>query len=919
MARPDVTTRMGRARSPAGRACRSGTFSPPDHRRRLPTRRAGLVDRRRAPRRRACVQALRPPAADRPTLRRGPRALRGRRRQEHERGGQRSGPTRADRLAGRVDLLERRPLAGLPPDGAGGSVRNRHALPRARDRAWDRLAWIGPRCSRDAQGNRDVVRRAPARGRRRPGRRLDPTARPARRARRPACLPRARGRRLAVGLASAASPRRSLARPCPRRRAGRGRLSLRQRLQRLRDHPRRRGPRRLLRRPRHRDRAAALARDRRPIDGRLCRAERPARPAGSIALRRIALLALLGASALGLCAAARASAGDEQALAKRYAPVVRLVEQKEECGPGEPYQPLDVDALFGQPTVALRGPWNVADLVKIGPTARDLTGLLYDYHLDFPGDALSPGCGYERWARLISEGHEPTVYAHVATEPAYPGRLALQYWLFYVYNDWNNLHEGDWEMIQLDFDAVNAGEALTRPPASVGYSQHEGAEEATWGDDKLHLVDGTHPVVYPAAGSHANFYGDGLFLGSSAEQGVGCDNTNGPHSDLRPAVATIPSDPAEARGAFPWIDFQGRWGELQPAFFNGPTGPNLKEQWTAPITWSEGWRDQSFTVPAGSAFGTTATDFFCRAIGNGSRALVQLVHRPLEFTLALALLALLLLFALSRTSWRPTAPLRLAHRRAWGQTLAAATRMYLARPGLMLGIGVLFIPIAFLIALLQSLLVGGTVILGVETGSGPGGLLGLLVLAIGTALTLLGLGLAQAATARALIEVDRGRQVGPVRAYVLAADSIRPLLRALLVATPVVSLLASSLYLIPIAIWLAGRWALVAPSIELERLDALAGLRRSRLLVQGAWLKVTSLIVVGAALSVVVGPVVGALLILATSAPFWLVNVIAGVIYTVTMPLVALMTTYVYFDRRVADELAEPARFELPAEIELSS
>src|SRR3954466_992557 len=29
----------------------------------------------------------------------GPRALRGRRRQEHERGGQRSGPTRADRLA----------------------------------------------------------------------------------------------------------------------------------------------------------------------------------------------------------------------------------------------------------------------------------------------------------------------------------------------------------------------------------------------------------------------------------------------------------------------------------------------------------------------------------------------------------------------------------------------------------------------------------------------------------------------------------------------------------------------------------------------------------------------------------------------------------------------------------------------------
>lgn len=635
-------------------------------------------------------------------------------------------------------------------------------------------------------------------------------------------------------------------------------------------------------------------------------------------MKRPVLLSLLAVAALGVCATARASAGEEQALAKRYAPVVRLVEQQEECGPGEPYQPLDTDALFGQPTVALRGPWNGSDLVKIGPSARDLTGALYDYHLDFPGDALSPGCGYERWARRISEGYRPKVYAHVATDPAHPGQIALQYWFFYVYNDWNNLHEGDWEMIQLDFAASTAGEALAKRPTSVGYSQHEGAEKANWGDDKLQLVDGTHPVVYPAAGSHANFFDEGLFLGSSAEQGVGCDDTNGRHDALRPAVATIPSDPATARASFPWIDFQGRWGELQPAFFNGPTGPNLKTQWTEPITWSENWRDRSFTVPAGSAFGTTATDFFCQAIGSGSRALVQLVHRPLQFSLALAALALALIYALSRTTWRPAAPLRLAHRRAWGQTLAAAARMYVSKPGLMLGIGVLFIPISLLTALLQALVVHGTDILGVETGSGPGGLLGFFVLAIGTALTLLGLGLAQAATARALVEVDQGRSVGPLRAYVLAADSIRPLLGALVIAATVVSLLVGSIYLIPIAVWLAGRWALIAPSIELEQLGALAGLRRSRLLVRGAWLKVASLIVVGAALAIAVGPIVGALLILATNAPFWLVNVVAGLIYAVTMPLVAITTTYVYFDRRVTDELAEPATYELPAEIELS-
>jgi hypothetical protein len=29
----------------------------------------------------------------------------------------------------------------------------------------------------------------------------------------------------------------------------------------------------------------------------------------------------------------------------------------------------------------------------------------------------------------------------VATDPAHPGTLALQYWFFYVFNDFNNKHE----------------------------------------------------------------------------------------------------------------------------------------------------------------------------------------------------------------------------------------------------------------------------------------------------------------------------------------------------------------------------------------------------------------------------------------------------------------------------------------------
>ena len=89
---------------------------------------------------------------------------------------------------------------------------------------------------------------------------------------------------------------------------------------------------------------------------------------------------------------AGASAGqtNEQALAERYAPVVRLVSHTD-CPPGEPYTPIDVNALFDEPTVALRGPWG-NDLVKIGPSAEDLAKGLYEYHLDFPGNALDPAC-----------------------------------------------------------------------------------------------------------------------------------------------------------------------------------------------------------------------------------------------------------------------------------------------------------------------------------------------------------------------------------------------------------------------------------------------------------------------------------------------------------------------------------------------
>ena len=622
-------------------------------------------------------------------------------------------------------------------------------------------------------------------------------------------------------------------------------------------------------------------------------------------------LSAVAAATLLAAPGAAADLADERALAERFAPVVRLVEQEEECGPGEPYEPVDVDILFDEQTVALRGPWNPVDLVKIAPVAADLAGL-YEYHLDFPGDALDPACDYERWGRRIGEGSRPTVYAHVVGDPGHPGLLALQYWLFYVYNDWNNLHEGDWEMIQLVFEAEDAREALSREPASIGYSQHQGAESADWGEDKLELVDGRRAVVYPAAGSHANFFDEALYVGSSGEQGVGCDDTRGPHEELRPVVKTIPSEEAAARAAFPWIGFEGRWGELQDAFFNGPTGPNDKLQWTEPILWSEGWRDRAYGVPTGGVLGTSATDFFCDAVAAGSVGLIKLLRDPLPVFAALALLLALLIFAAVKATWTPVAPLRVGRRRTWGQILSSASRMYVGRALLFLGIGLLLIPIVLVITVLQSLLI----VLDSD-GEGAGALV-LVAVLIGTTLTLLGLALVQAATVCALVRVDEDHDVNPVEAYRLALTRARALLGASgLLAAAWIALTATGIG-IPFAVWLGVRWSLAAQVVEVEGRRAVEGLRRSGELVRGRWLRVASLVGVGTAVAIVAGPLLGALLILLTDAPLALLNIVAGVVYALTMPFVALVTAYVYFDARTRREL-EPAvePDELPAEIEV--
>ena len=314
--------------------------------------------------------------------------------------------------------------------------------------------------------------------------------------------------------------------------------------------------------------------------------------------RRSLVLAVVGAAlAAYVPAVAFGDVSSEATLADRYAPVVRLVAQQEPCGGGEPYLPTDVDVVLGNDQVALRGPWEGSNLVKVAPTAADLAAGLPNYHLDFPGDALQPGCTYEDWQREFGASATPTdVCPHpVRVGPDGASVLVLLHLQRLQQQARGRLGDDPARLRRARRDG-RAG----RLPTDVGYSQHDGAETAAWDASKLEKVGGTHPVVYPAEGSHANYYGPALYLGSSADRGRGL------RQHPRPVAGAATGREARAgrSGAmvaeYPWLGSRPL-GREHAAFYNGPTGPNAHSQWDHPITWAATrWHPAAFAVPEAS-------------------------------------------------------------------------------------------------------------------------------------------------------------------------------------------------------------------------------------------------------------------------------------------------------------------------------
>ena len=297
------------------------------------------------------------------------------------------------------------------------------------------------------------------------------------------------------------------------------------------------------------------------------------------------LIVLLTASLVSAAAQTDPPQTEDLALAERFAPVLYF-------HPEEVFRPQPVDVLVENARLRQNIRWwfdaNILNRVTLSDllTHYDADYFLdvwygsrglsdyknYSAHRDYYINHLSPSAG----------GPPMTAYARVLR--GLEGQhIVIQYWLFYYYNDWFNKHEGDWEFVQVILDRAEK-------PRWVVLSQHHGGTRRAW--EETQIENETHPAVYVASGSHANyFWGDeiypnGIDIGSS---NVKILDRTGSAGGLIPEIRLIPEREQVVTGLaeFPlleWLVFTGSWGERAiQGDFGGPIGPADKgEQWEQP-------------------------------------------------------------------------------------------------------------------------------------------------------------------------------------------------------------------------------------------------------------------------------------------------------------------------------------------------
>jgi hypothetical protein len=116
---------------------------------------------------------------------------------------------------------------------------------------------------------------------------------------------------------------------------------------------------------------------------------------------------------------------------------------------------------------------------------------------------------YSEYADILEKNPQPVYYGRVLHKNDREANrwTILQYHFFYAFNDWRlaangiNHHEADWEMVAVYLK--------NEEPYAVLFSQHGSGNMEKWETVRV-VMDGqgnatTHPLVYVALGSHANY------------------------------------------------------------------------------------------------------------------------------------------------------------------------------------------------------------------------------------------------------------------------------------------------------------------------------------------------------------------------------------------------------------------------------
>ena len=309
----------------------------------------------------------------------------------------------------------------------------------------------------------------------------------------------------------------------------------------------------------------------------------------------------------------------------------------------KPLSPLDYQRWYhssSHPVLA-----NPSRLQRIALPTRILDGL-FDLTLLLRGRV--PGgtaaAAHQRYTAMQTVNDRRVYYGRVLRTGGY---VVLHYLFFFAMNDWRssfhgvNDHESDWEQIFIyliddgssdDGGDEHAHDALQ--PQWVAFASHDFSGDdlrRRWDDPEVEKVDGTHPVIYAGAGSHASYFGRGEYLMQVEPaplvpvRGIGAaidrywTNTlrQGTPLNLESAVRALQSipfvdyargdgkaiGPGQAEGWTPilvsdddgWVDgYRGLWGLDTWDPFGGeraPSGPkynrdgSVRLSWRAPLAW----------------------------------------------------------------------------------------------------------------------------------------------------------------------------------------------------------------------------------------------------------------------------------------------------------------------------------------------